>query len=154
MPASTPRSLHKRKAPLGRILIDSIPYPCHVSPQRLRHPSHHPLNQPHRCPQIPRTLSISSMLLLQIFQTIAARVQSYKDWPHADISPTHLTKAGFFHAPSKNAPNCIKCFMCGRQWLDCDNESLNDETLHKPDHLWKEAWNEMRLMLRASSEGQ
>lgn len=42
------------------------------------------------------------------------RLVTFSDWPYEDClcSSKKMAEAGFFHVPSENEPDLVKCFLC------------------------------------------
>ncbi|XP_033739609.1 baculoviral IAP repeat-containing protein 5-like [Pecten maximus] len=54
------------------------------------------------------------------------RLKSFKKWPFktGSCSPAKMAAAGFYHCPTKEAPDACKCFVCFKElegWERNDN---------------------------------
>ncbi|KAK2160670.1 hypothetical protein LSH36_128g04003 [Paralvinella palmiformis] len=58
------------------------------------------------------------------------RLASYSDWPFGEdcsCTPEKMAKAGFFHCPTENEPDLVKCYVCLKEldgWEPSDDPWL------------------------------
>ena len=89
----------------------------------------------------PRPQNIEKLIHISVtYSTSSARVQSFQEWPCANVTPQQLAKLGFYHSPQDGMPNRACCFICGAEVSDFNPtwaftmEELMDD--HEENCLW------------------
>ncbi|XP_041473201.1 baculoviral IAP repeat-containing protein 5-like [Lytechinus variegatus] len=73
------------------------------------------------------------------------RLDSFKDWPfQEDCScvPQKLAEAGFYHIPSEQEPDAVRCFMCQKEldgW-EPDDDPMSEHRKHAPKCNFLKHW--------------
>ncbi|KPM40044.1 hypothetical protein AK830_g6512 [Neonectria ditissima] len=59
-------------------------------------------------------------------------------WPHRNIAPASLARAGFFYNPSPTSPDNVTCFLChkGLDGWEAGDDPLLEHLKHGPDCGW------------------
>ncbi|KAK7427446.1 hypothetical protein QQZ08_006052 [Neonectria magnoliae] len=59
-------------------------------------------------------------------------------WPHRNIAPASLARAGFFYNPSPASPDNVTCFLChkGLDGWEAGDDPLLEHLKHGPDCGW------------------
>lgn len=64
------------------------------------------------------------------------RLVTFSDWPYEDClcSSKKMAEAGFFHVPSENEPDLVKCFLCLKEldgW-EPEDDPWKEHKRHSP----------------------
>jgi len=61
-------------------------------------------------------LNIKKLIRIsETFSTTSARVLSFQEWPHVNITPQQLARVGFYHQPYDEELDNVCCFACGSE---------------------------------------
>ncbi|XP_022080426.1 baculoviral IAP repeat-containing protein 5-like [Acanthaster planci] len=72
-----------------------------------------------------------------VMNTEANRLASFKDWPfdeNCNCMPSKMAAAGFYHCPTAQEPDLVRCFMCFKEldgWEPTDDPMLEHKS-HAP----------------------
>ncbi|XP_064594628.1 baculoviral IAP repeat-containing protein 5-like [Liolophura sinensis] len=65
------------------------------------------------------------------------RLASFHNWPYQEgcsCTPDKMAEAGFFHCPTEQEPDAVKCFVCGKEldgW-EPDDDPWKEHKSHSP----------------------
>ncbi|XP_038067136.1 baculoviral IAP repeat-containing protein 5-like isoform X4 [Patiria miniata] len=72
-----------------------------------------------------------------LMNTEANRLASFQDWPFdedCNCVPSKMAAAGFYHCPTQQEPDLVRCFMCSKEldgWEPTD-DPLEEHKSHAP----------------------
>ncbi|PHH70196.1 hypothetical protein CDD80_6170 [Ophiocordyceps camponoti-rufipedis] len=68
----------------------------------------------------------------------SGRAKAAAVWPHKQIAPASLAKAGFYFNPTPASPDNVVCFLCGKglDGWEAGDDPLLEHLKHAPDCGW------------------
>ncbi|XP_033120397.1 baculoviral IAP repeat-containing protein 5-like [Anneissia japonica] len=73
-----------------------------------------------------------------MMNTYSIRLASFVDWPFTEdcsCTPAKMAAAGFYHCPTDQEPDAVKCFMCQKEldgW-EPNDDPMSEHKRHSPN---------------------